>query len=57
MAGSFLTVECAECEHEQTVFSKAATAVDCADCGHELLTPTGGEAAIDGAVLETVEHR
>jgi small subunit ribosomal protein S27e len=57
MAGSFLSVECPDCENEQTVFSKAASEVDCAVCGHTLVRPTGGDAAIEGAVLETVEHR
>lgn len=57
MPGSFLSVECPDCENEQTVFSKASSEVACAVCGHTLVRPTGGEAAIEGAVLETVEHR
>ena len=57
MPGSFLSVECPDCENEQTVFSKAASEVDCAVCGHTLVRPTGGEADIEGDVLETVEHR
>jgi small subunit ribosomal protein S27e len=57
MAGSFLSVECPDCENEQTVFSKAATEVACAVCGHTLARPTGGKAAIEGEVLETVEQR
>ncbi|ACV48984.1 MULTISPECIES: 30S ribosomal protein S27e [Halomicrobium] len=57
MAGSFLSVECPDCENEQTVFSKAATEVACAVCGHTLARPTGGKATIEGAVLETVEQR
>ena len=57
MSGSFLLVECPDCENEQTVFSKAASDVDCAVCGHTLVHPTGGEATIEGAVLETVENR
>ena len=57
MAGSFLLVECPECGNEQTVFSKAATEVACAECGTTLVRPAGGEATIEGAVLETVEHR
>jgi small subunit ribosomal protein S27e len=57
MAGSFLSVECPDCENEQTVFSEAATAVACAVCGHTLARPTGGKAAIEGTVLETVEQR
>jgi small subunit ribosomal protein S27e len=57
MAGSFYRVGCPDCENEQVVFGKAATSVACAVCGHELVTPRGGEAAIHGEVLETVEHR
>jgi len=57
MPGSFLKVECPDCENEQTVFSKAASEVACAVCGHTLVRPTGGRADIEGAVLETVEHR
>jgi len=57
MAGSFHSVECPDCENEQTVFSKAATEVACAVCGHTLARPTGGKATIEGEVLETVEQR
>ena len=57
MAGSFLSVECPDCENEQTVFSKAATEVACAVCGHTLARPTGGLADIEGDVVETVEQR
>ncbi len=57
MAGSFHTIVCPDCENEQTVFEKAATAVDCAVCGHTLARPTGGKADIEGEVIETVEAR
>ncbi len=57
MAGNFLSVRCADCENEQVVFGKAASVVDCAVCGSTLATPTGGEAAIEGEVLEVVEAR
>jgi small subunit ribosomal protein S27e len=57
MAGSFLAVTCPDCENEQVVFEKVATAVDCAVCGHTLARPTGGRAAIEGDVTETVEAR
>jgi small subunit ribosomal protein S27e len=57
MAGNFFTVRCGDCENEQVVFGKAATVVDCAVCGSTLVTPTGGEATIEGEVLETVEAR
>ncbi|WP_246987631.1 30S ribosomal protein S27e [Halorientalis marina] len=57
MAGSFITVQCPDCENEQTVFEKAATDVSCAVCGHTLARPTGGKAAIEGEVLEVVEAR
>ena len=57
MAGSFYRVTCPDCENEQVVFGKAATAVDCAVCGHTLARPTGGKAAIQGDVVETVEAR
>lgn len=57
MAGSFLRVQCPDCENEQTLFSKAASPVACAVCGHALASPTGGKARIEADVLETVEHR
>ena len=57
MAGSFITVQCPDCENEQTVFQKAATEVNCVVCGHTLARPTGGKATIEGEILETVEAR
>ena len=57
MAGNFTTVECPDCENEQTVFEKAATEVSCAVCGHTLARPTGGLATIEGEIVETVEAR
>ena len=57
MPGSFHTVVCPDCENEQIVFEKAATEVACAVCGHTLAVPTGGKAAIEGDVTETVEAR
>jgi len=57
MAGSFVTVACPDCENEQTVFEKAASEVACAVCGHTLARPTGGQATIEGEIVETVEAR
>jgi small subunit ribosomal protein S27e len=57
MAGSFVSVQCPDCENEQTVFEKAATEVTCAVCGHTLARPTGGLAAIEGEIVEVVEAR
>jgi small subunit ribosomal protein S27e len=57
MPGSFVRVECPDCENEQIVFEKTATAVACAVCGQTLARPTGGEADIEGEVLEVVEDR
>ena len=57
MAGNFFSVRCDDCENEQVVFGKAASAVDCAVCGSTLVTPTGGEADLHGEVLETVQAR
>jgi small subunit ribosomal protein S27e len=57
MAGNFVTVACPDCENEQVVFEKAASAVACEVCGHTLARPTGGKAEIEGEVLETVEAR
>ena len=57
MAGSFHSVRCPDCENEQVVFGKASTEVACAVCGHVLVRPTGGNAHIEGEVLETVEQR
>jgi small subunit ribosomal protein S27e len=50
-------VQCPDCENEQVVFGKASTEVACAVCGHVLARPTGGHAAFEGEVLETVEAR
>jgi small subunit ribosomal protein S27e len=57
MAGSFYRVACPDCENEQIVFGKAASAVACEVCGHTLARPTGGEATLEGEVVETVEAR
>jgi small subunit ribosomal protein S27e len=57
MPGNFITVQCPDCENEQTVFEKAASDVACAVCGHTIARPTGGKAEIEGEVLETVEAR
>ncbi|MGB9987894.1 30S ribosomal protein S27e [Salarchaeum japonicum] len=57
MPGNFYTVECPDCENEQVVFGKASSEVACAVCGTTLARPTGGEADIEGDVLETVETR
>lgn len=57
MAGSFYSVKCPDCENEQIVFGKAASEIACAVCGHTLVRPTGGKAAIEGEILETVESR
>jgi small subunit ribosomal protein S27e len=57
MPGEFLSVRCPDCENEQTVFSKASTEVACTVCGTALASPTGGEAAFSGEVVEVVESR
>ncbi|WP_435195585.1 30S ribosomal protein S27e [Natronomonas sp. EA1] len=57
MAGNFYRVKCPDCENEQVVFGKASSEIACAVCGHTLARPTGGNAAIEGEVLETVEDR
>ncbi len=57
MAGNFYQVVCPDCENQQVVFEKAASEVACAVCGHTLVRPTGGKAAIEGEVTETVEAR
>ncbi|MBS3760011.1 30S ribosomal protein S27e [Halodesulfurarchaeum sp.] len=57
MPGSFLHVECPDCENEQTIFEKASSEVTCAVCGTTLATPTGGIADLDAEVLEVVEQR
>ena len=57
MAGNFYRVRCPDCENEQIVFDRASTTVNCAVCGHTLVRPTGGRAAIEGEVVETVERR
>ena len=57
MAGDFVRVKCPDCENEQTLFGKASTEVACAVCGHVLARPTGGEADIEGELVEVVESR
>ncbi|AKH97301.1 30S ribosomal protein S27e [Halanaeroarchaeum sulfurireducens] len=57
MAGRFITVQCPDCENEQTLFEKASTTVACAVCGNTLARPTGGLADIDADVTEVVEAR
>jgi small subunit ribosomal protein S27e len=57
MPGSFHLLGCPDCENEQVVFGRAATSVSCAVCGHTLAEPTGGKAALEGEVIETVEGR
>jgi small subunit ribosomal protein S27e len=57
MAGNFYRIECPDCENEQVVFGKASTVVNCAVCGSTLARPTGGNAAFEGEVVETVESR
>ncbi|MFB6194096.1 MAG: 30S ribosomal protein S27e [Halobaculum sp.] len=57
MAGNFYSVECPDCGNEQVVFGKAASQVSCAVCGTTLATPTGGDAAFAGEVVEVVERR
>lgn len=57
MAGNFYRVACPDCGGEQIVFGRASTEVNCLVCGHRLVQPTGGEAAIEGDVVETVEAR
>jgi small subunit ribosomal protein S27e len=48
----FVRVKCSDCENEQVVFNKSATAVNCLACGAQLVRPTGGLAEIKGEVLE-----
>ena len=57
MTGDFHRVACPDCENEQIVFGRAATEVACQVCGHVLARPTGGEAVLEGEVVETVEAR
>ena len=57
MAGSFVTVQCSDCENEQVVFEKASSTVNCAVCGTTLATPTGGIAEIDHEITGVVEAR
>jgi small subunit ribosomal protein S27e len=57
MAGSFITVNCPDCESEQIVFEKASSEVACAVCGHTLAHPTGGKADLEGEVTGVVEAR
>lgn len=57
MAGTFLLVNCPDCENEQTLFEKAATPIECSECGEPLARPTGGKAQLYGTVTDVVEAR
>ena len=57
MTGSFFRVRCPDCENEQILFDRAATEVACAVCVHVLARPTGGKAAIEAEITETIEAR
>ena len=57
MAGAFLRMACPSCEHEQTIFERAATVVSCGECGEVIAEPTGGAAALRGEIVEAVEAR
>ena len=57
MAGSFYRVKCPDCENEQTIFGRASTEIACAVCGHTLARPTGGDADIEGEVIDVVAAR
>ncbi|WP_135828750.1 30S ribosomal protein S27e [Halorussus halobius] len=57
MAGNFYTVQCPDCDNEQTVFDKAASEVACAVCGATLARATGGKAEFEGEVTDTVQAR
>jgi len=50
----FLRVLCNKCKNDQVVYSKAATEVKCLKCGEVLAEPTGGEALINGKILEVL---
>lgn len=51
----FLRVMCKKCKNDQQiVFNKTSTVVKCTKCGEELAVPTGGEALIEGKILEVL---
>ena len=50
----FLRVMCKKCKNDQVIYNKAATVVKCLKCGEELALPTGGEALINGKILEVL---
>ncbi|MEA2045430.1 MAG: 30S ribosomal protein S27e [Euryarchaeota archaeon] len=51
----FLRVKCNDCENEQIIFGKAATAVKCLVCGRTLASSTGGKSQIKTEILEVLE--
>ena len=51
----FIKVRCTKCKNEQITYSKASSQVNCLVCGEVLVTPTGGKAQIDAAILEVLE--
>ena len=48
----FVRLVCKKCKTEHVVFSKSAHLVKCS-CGEEIVIPTGGQAFINGKILET----
>lgn len=50
----FFKVSCAACNHEQVVFSRAATRVECGGCKVTLVEPTGGRAKVNGEIVDTL---
>ena len=50
----YMRVICRKCKNDQMIYSKVATVVKCNKCGAELAFPTGGEAAIEGKIVEVL---
>ncbi len=48
----FVLVRCKKCKNEQVIYNKASTLVKCSNCGDILAEPTGGEASIQGKILQ-----
>lgn len=48
----FLRIACKKCKNDQVVFSKASTLVKCTKCDSKLIIPTGGEAELEGKILQ-----
>lgn len=52
---SFVKVECESCKNVKILYTYSTKAISCPSCNSELLINTGGQATINGNILETMD--